>query len=123
MVLLGCELPDLGYPPEEVALFTGLRLRWAGRIIWCLRDVVTVPNVHHDPDLAFAVRWGDTPANTVGAVHSHPPGDDNPSELDLELIPRHWIGAVVTDSGSLSWYTKNRPADPTVRRIGPGGPG
>lgn len=107
----------LSYPPERVALLRGLRVRLKGRIIWCIRDTVEVPNVHDTPEGFFAIPLACTPVDTVGVIHSHPDDEPHPSIDDFDGLPRGWIGAVMY-GGELSWYTKNRPVSPSILACG-----
>ena len=113
LILLSCSLPGLTYPPENVVLLRGVRYRCE---VWCIRDVLEVPNSHDDPDNHFGVLHDHITSDTIGAIHSHPDDAPFPSNHDLRGIPFNWIGAVYSNDG-FSWYTKDRPANPRVREL------
>lgn len=107
-------MPDLTFPPEQCALFRGLRFRMGGRSIWVLREAVITRNEHDDPFNYFQI--GKVPADCVGVIHSHPKFRPAPSDTDLDGIPAGWIGAVVSKRG-VYWYVKSRPVRPHLRPI------
>ena len=92
-------------------LLRGLRYR---REVWCVRDVLPVPNSHDNPNDHFGVLHGHITSDTIGAIHSHSDDAPFPSDHDLRGIPFNWIGAVYSN-GELLWYMKDRPINPRVQ--------
>ena len=106
---------DLRYRKhEKVAALIGSR----DGDVFTVRRCVVVPNMAHNRADHFELHVdvlrkfiGAMADDVIGAIHSHPFGDEMPSSDDLAGMPEGMIGGVLTHTRVTAWYMRNRPLD------------
>ncbi len=76
-----------------------------GSRICVVKRFLEVRNSSPFPEMTFQVRKGDLPriSSLVGFMHSHPSGPIEPSDEDVQELPKGLVGAV-WQNGELCWY-------------------
>ena len=106
MIVVHYGIPhELFLSSEDEEVVVGMYGGFVGSRICVVKRFLEVRNSSPSPEMTFQVRKGDLPRidDLVGFMHSHPNAPIDPSDEDLQGLPKGMIGAV-WQNGELCWY-------------------